>query len=159
MKRILGAIVAVLVAIFLNITPAMAAESAFPGCFVIGDNSLLGAPTFKADFIFDSSGKVTGEGEITQAVNPPISVETYLDGTYLDLVYMGAPYFKINADGYASPPCPECGPGPGPVRLENVKDLEISTLENVASYKYSKKLGDKFTSVGPVPVKSVPCPR
>ena len=159
MKRILGAIVAVLVAIFLNITPAMAAESAFPGCFVIGDNSLLGAPTFKADFIFDPSGKVTGEGKITQAVNPPTSVETYLDGAYFELSEMDELYLIIKANGYASPPCPECEPGPGPVRLENVKDLEISTLENVASYKYSKKLGDKFTSVGPVPVKSVPCPR
>ncbi|MEM9539440.1 MAG: DUF1842 domain-containing protein [Cyanobacteria bacterium P01_E01_bin.42] len=156
MKKILAALAAILVAVCFNLSSAMAADSAFLGCYVIGDTDLVGAPIFKADFVFSTPDEVSGEGEISQPVNPPVDFETYLEGSYSAPLFEGEPYFIISANGYNMAPCPECG-GVGPVRLENVKNLEINTLSGNASYQYSEKAGGDFTSVGPVPVKSVSC--
>ena len=84
MKRILATLVAILAAMVLTISPAMAEEAVglFPACFHIGTD-LYGAPSFNVQLLFNApQGQVTGEGQITQPVYPPLDIKTKLQGKY-----------------------------------------------------------------------------
>ncbi|MGK7874284.1 MAG: DUF1842 domain-containing protein [Xenococcaceae cyanobacterium] len=160
MKRILGTLAAILAAMVLTISPAMAEEAVglFPGCYHIGQD-IPGAPSFDVQLLFDAPQHlVTGEGEITQAVNPPLDIKTELRGQYFIVPTLPQSLVAVKATGYPEVDFPPEG-GPGPVILPNV-ELQMSLNDfqsGTASYKYREVYGGEFKDVGPVPVKSSPC--
>ena len=140
---------------------ALAADSTYQTCYEIAANSPagFGNPILRVDLGLDNQ-KVNGEGEITPNLTIPgiKPIQTYLEGSYIAPLFLGAPYLIISANGYNIPPldCTDCGIGPA--RVENVKDLEIDTLSNDASYEYREVGSPEFVHVGPVPVHEVECP-
>lgn len=98
---------------------------------------------------------VTGFGNITQTTNPPLNINTKLEGTFTYMTVMPKnTSVLINAKGYPVINWPAHG-GIGPV-LMPIVDLQI-VLENgwdtgVANYKYQDTNGT-WHSVQDAPVK------
>ena len=167
MKHFQSAFLAFLAVLTLVFSPllatdaALAADTTFDSCYEIAANFPPGFanPILRVDLAIDTNRTVNGEGEITPNLLiegiPPL--KTYLEGNYISPLFRGAPYYLISANGYNLPPCPNCGPI-GPVRIENVKNLEINTLSKTAGYDYRSLGSREFTHVGPVPVNKVDCP-
>ena len=156
MKRILATLVAILAAMVLTISPAMAEEAvgAFPACFHIGTD-LIGALSFDVQLVFSApQGKVSGEGKITAPVSPPLDIKTKLEGEYTTEYGIT----KVKATGYPEFDCPP-GAGICPVILPNVGlQMSLNNFETgTASYKYRESDMGEFIPVGSVPVKPVPC--
>ncbi|NET55640.1 MAG: DUF1842 domain-containing protein [Symploca sp. SIO2E6] len=155
MKKILATVAAILALFVMTVSPAMAAEEAvglFPACYGIG-SGLDGAPYFEVELFVDSArGKVTGEGEIFQAVNPPLDIQTKLLGSY-------GIANVIQAIGYPDIDWPPQA-GTGPVTQSNVELLMLLSKDNQsgeAIYGYRREEFGDFEFVGPVPATSVPC--
>lgn len=119
-----------------------------------------GAPTLNLSLAVNAAHKTLhGIGEITQAVNPPVDVETRVDGTYLKIQIMGSPSLLVEASGM--PPVVHWPDrrrqGPGTVILPNfflrmvLQDWESG---GTAYYRYQNAEG-QWVEVNDVPVKKV----
>lgn len=131
----------------------------FPICYEIGGDK-PGAPLFKVSFlVYTPDEKISGFGEITQAVSPPLDIKTKLEGsyTYMTVIPRNV-HILITATGYPPIHWPSHG-GIGPVIPPNV-DLRIVVGEDwqsgTANYKYQTGI-DKWNEVKDAPVKIVPC--
>ena len=84
----------------------------FIGCYQIGGDK-PGAPLFMVHLMFNAPDKrVSGSGEITQAINPPLDIHSRLQGNYTYMTVMPRiVHILISLDGY---------PALVPVMLPNV---------------------------------------
>lgn len=108
---------------------------------------LMGAPTLHVQLsVYPPEKSVTGYGTISQAINPPPSFRTRLDGTYTYLTVMGpGSRLLVTLTGYPYGIWPPGGGG-GPVLLPNCELrmlLEESWQEGVASFWYLDDQGRK----------------
>lgn len=116
-------------------------------------NGLPGGVSFDVTLNFNEpGGQITGEGTITQAVNPPVDVHTYLSGvvTQVDLTDINRPILAATLTGYESLPA-------SPPSKVNVKDFDFYDMgqtEPLVSYSFLRSDGT-WASVGPVPVRVV----
>lgn len=80
-----------------------------------------GAVTFNCSLVSSSSGgQLTGMGHITQAINPPLDMTTYLYGNSVSFIGWGA-ITIITLTGLDFGPFKHWHGGVGPVDPENVK--------------------------------------
>lgn len=127
----------------------------FPVSYEIGTGA-PGAPLFTVHLlVYTANRTVTGGGLITQAILPPNSTPTKLEGSYVTVLIMGAPYNIVTAAGHAVevwPPLTE----PGPVLQPNVNlqmTLSGDWQSGTATYTYIDESGSH--TVTDVPVKLV----
>lgn len=118
-----------------------------------------GAPTLHLSLAVNAAHRALhGIGEITQAVNPPVDVDTRVDGTYLPILIMGAPSLLVEASGM--PPVVHWPDrrrqGPGTVILPNLfLRMVLQGWEGgTAYYRYQNAEG-QWVEVKDVPVKKV----
>lgn len=71
------------------------------GIFTIGKR-MPGAPLATFHLVF-TGGRVTGSGQVTQAVSPPLRVETYLSGTSAEIVWGADEQLNISLNGHEFP--------------------------------------------------------
>lgn len=106
----------------------------------------MGAPTFNLNLgVYTPKETVHGVGQITQTTNPPLDVETKLDGSYTYMTVMpNNTHILVTATGYPIIQWPPHG-GVGPVILPNI-ELRMVLDENwksgTASYKYRDDQGN-----------------
>lgn len=100
----------------------------FPVEYNIGGN-MPGAPLFNAAFLVNTPAKtVVGSGVISQAVNPPLEVNTQLTGTYTYMTVMPKnTHILVVAEGVDKAKQPN-------VELRMV--LEEDWKSGVANYKF-----------------------
>jgi len=118
-------------------------------------NGLPGGVSFEVTLTLEEPGnRVTGEGTITQAVNPPTDVHTYLSGTVtrVDLTDINRPILVATLTGYENLPA-------SPPSKVNVKDFKVYDTNNhlEASYSFLRPgNGDQdWQPVGPVAVRVI----
>lgn len=103
---------------------------------------------------------VSGTGLITQAVNPPVHVETDVKGSYITTYLMDVPQYIVTSTGYPNIHMPPHS-GIGPVLLPNshfTLMLNDDWQSGTANYKYklnSFDVQEKWIEVENVPVKAV----
>lgn len=129
----------------------------FPIALQIGGD-MPGAPKFVVHLMVNTPlEKVVGYGHITQTTNPPVHIETKLEGTFTYMTVMPKnTSILIVATGYPIILWPHHA-GIGPVIMPNV-DLRI-VLENnweagTANYKYLDQNGT-WHVVNDAPVKII----
>ena len=71
------------------------------GIFTIGKR-MPGAPIATFRLVFSGS-HVTGSGEVTQATNPPLRIETYVVGTFTEIVWGADAQLIIALTGHKYP--------------------------------------------------------
>jgi hypothetical protein len=131
----------------------------FPACYVIGDVK-PGAKLFKVSLLVNAPGKtVSGYGTVTQAINPPLRVETKLNGdfTYMTVMPKNV-HILVVATGYPGIHWPPHG-GIVPVIPANVHlrmVLSEDWKSGTASYQYLDARGN-WQSIEDAPVKIVDC--
>lgn len=119
-----------------------------------------GAPTLNLSLAVNTVHKtIHGVGEITQAVNPPVHVHTRVDGTYVEILIMGAPNLLVEATGMPNVHWPDRrrGQGHGPVILPNFfLRMVLPDWESGGSayYRYQNADG-QWVEVNDAPVKKV----
>ena len=134
-------------------------EGLFLACYEIaGDKP--GAPLFKVHLsVYTPAKTVTGHGQITQAINPPLDIATKLDGSYTYMTVMPRNvHILITAAGYPILHWPPWG-GVGPVIPPNVElrmVLEEDWKSGTANYKYVDD-NSNWHEIEGAPVKAVPC--
>lgn len=127
----------------------------FVASYVIGTQQ-PGAPRFTVHLLVNAPTEtVTGQGEITQAVNPPLNLQTRLQGSYTYMTVMPSnTHILVTATGYPIIDWPEHG-GIGPVIPPNV-DLRMVLTDDwrtgTANYRYMDAQGN-WNSVNNVPVQ------
>ena len=130
----------------------------FIACYEIGGDK-PGAPLFKAHFgVYTPAKRVTGFGHITQTTNPPLDIETKLEGHYSYMSTMKDVHILVTAVGYPPIGLPPYG-GMGPVIMHNVElhmVLNKDWKSGMANYKYLDAKGN-WHNIDSAPVKSVPC--
>lgn len=118
-----------------------------------------GAPLFKVNFsVYTPEETVSGIGQITQAINPPLDIGTRLHGQYTYMCVMPKNcHILITATGYPITKWPHGG-GIGPVILPNAELRMVVTEDwksGTANYKYCDSNGE-WHEITDAPVKSVP---
>jgi hypothetical protein len=136
-------------------TSTTAAVGLFPLALQIGD-AIPGALTFTMHLVVNTPQEtVTGFGNISQSTNPPVNIETKLDGTYTYMTVMPKQTsVLIVATGYPIIVWPP-NAGIGPVILPNVEVrivLDSAWEKGTASYKYQDANGT-WHNVSDAPVK------
>lgn len=111
----------------------------FPVSYTIETNR-VGAPLFEMHFIVNTLKEtVHGVGHITQATNPPLDVDTKLNGSFTYMTVMpDSTHILVTVTGYPIIQWPPDG-GIGPVVLPNVElrmVLEKDWKSGTANYKY-----------------------
>ena len=129
----------------------------FPVGYAIG-GSKIGSPLFTVHLVvFTPAETVTGVGHISQTTNPPLNIETKLDGKYTYMTVMpDNSRILVSATGYPIINWPPHG-GIGPVILPNVELQMVLTGDwksGTANYKYSDSNG-KWHSITNAPVKFI----
>lgn len=121
-----------------------------------------GAPMLHLSLAVNSAHRTLhGIGEITQAVNPPVDVDTRVDGTYLPILILDSPSLLVEATGM--PPVVHWPDrrrqGPGTVILPNLfLRMVLQGWESgTAYYRYQNAEG-RWVEVNDVPVKKVDVP-
>jgi hypothetical protein len=158
MKKCLVVLFCVLV-LTLGLTAGEKKVGLFPVCYAIGGEK-PGAPLFKVSLLVYTPGKtVTGYGTVTQAISPPLRVETKLSGdfTYMTVMPKNV-HILIVATGYPVVHWPPHG-GIGPVILPNVHlrmVLNGDWKSGTANYQYQDSKGN-WQEVKDAPVKMVDC--
>jgi hypothetical protein len=118
-----------------------------------------GAPTLNLSLAVNAAHRTLhGIGEITQTVNPPVDVQTRVDGTYLTILIQGSPSLLVEASGMPPVHWPDRRrQGPGTVILPNfflrmvLQDWESG---GTAYYRYLSSEG-QWVEVNDAPVKRV----
>jgi uncharacterized protein DUF1842 len=118
-----------------------------------------GAPTLNLSLAVNAAHRTLhGIGEITQAVHPPVDVDTRVDGTYLPILILGNPSLLVEASGMPPVHWPDRRrQGPGTAILPNfflrmvLQDWESG---GTAYYRYQSSEG-QWVEVNDVPVKKV----
>lgn len=129
----------------------------FPVAYKIGGN-MPGAPTFITHLVVYTPGRrVSGFGTITQAVNPPLNVETKLEGSFTYMTVMPKQTsILVTATGYPAISWPvHVGVGPvltGNVELRMVLSGDWKT--GTANYSYLDAQG-KWHEVTDAPVVAI----
>lgn len=100
----------------------------------------MGAPVFNVHFTVNTPKEtVHGVGHITQATNPPLDVETKLDGSFTYMAVMpDSTHILVTVTGYPIIQWPPYG-GIGPVIPPNAElrmVLENDWKSGTANYKY-----------------------
>ncbi len=155
MKKSLGVMFGVLV-LTLSLT---AQTGLFPVCYEIGGD-MPGAPLFKVSLTVYTPGKsVSGHGVITQATNPPLKVETKLQGdfTYMTVMPKNV-HILVVATGYPILHWSHHA-GIGPVIGPNVNLRMVLTEDwksGTANYQYLDANGN-WVNIENAPVKIVDC--
>ena len=113
----------------------------------IGDNK-PGAPVFTMNISFGEGGSVIGSGRVTQAVNPPLAIPTYLSGRYSLIVWGADTEEIITLTGHEfHTPMP-----PNPVNAECTMRIDSKSRETgVATYRYLDGNG-KWVELKSVPL-------
>jgi hypothetical protein len=126
------------------------------GIFTIGKR-MPGAPIATLRLIFNGN-RVTGSGEVTQATNPPLRIETYLAGTSSEIVWNGDAQMIIALTGYKYPMLTP--PDPVNVRCTIALDSEgKAPVKSVATLDYLEPNGTwKELRDQPVTVVWLPLP-
>ena len=160
MKRIFGALIAIVTMVMLNISPAMAQTGLFPACYQ-AVNPRIGGDELNLQLLIDApDNTVTGTGEISNSsINPPLDVKSELRGRYSYLVFGPDTQVSIEAKGYPKVNFPPDG-GLGPVILPNAElSMVLKSGFNSggeATYKYWSSSADKFNEVN-LQMESKPC--
>lgn len=131
----------------------------FIACYKIGGGK-PGAPLFDLHLCVNTPDKsVSGMGQLTQAVSPPLNLKTQLTGdfTYMTVMPRNV-HILVVATGYPSIAWPPGG-GIGPVLQPNASIrmvLEEDWKSGTATYKYVDNKGT-WRDVENAAVKLVPC--
>jgi len=110
--------------------------------------------------VFTPEKTVNGSGAITQAINPPVNVNTKFNGTFDYLSVMGGESIFVKATGYPVINWPAHG-GIGPVIMPNLEltlVLDADWQTGTANYKYRTGVFDgldDWIEVSNVPVKAI----
>ena len=121
----------------------------FPACLEIG-GAKPGAPLFRVSLLVNMPAEtVTGSGQITQAVSPPLDIRIELKGNLIIATVMG-PVVHYIVDAIGSPPVIGWSPSP-PANVHLKMVLEGDWKKGVADYTYD---GGR---VKKAPVRQVPC--
>lgn len=136
----------------LVLTVGLTAQTGlFPVCYEIGNN-MPGSVFFKCHLMVYTPGKTeNGYGVITQATNPPLHIESNLQGDFSYMTVMPKDtHILVVITGY---------PITGPVGSPNVK-LRMALSEDwksgTANYQYLDAKGN-WVNIENVPVKVVDC--
>lgn len=116
----------------------------FIGSWQVG-TMLPGAPLLTVHLTFAApSGSVSGIGQITQAVNPPLDQTSRLDGDYTYLTVMpDTSHILITATGYPAVSWPAHG-GTGPIIPANLQlrmVLDADWQRGTATFQYLSPAG------------------
>lgn len=111
---------------------------------------LDGAPTFKLSLLFNfEHGTVTGYGQITQAVNPPVNLPTRLQGVFFPITTLTVnDPISVSLTGVLRTQVP----------IELLPDvylhmqLSADLTSGTASYRYQQDLSCPWVQVNNVPV-------
>lgn len=131
------------------------------GLFIVSyevGGTMPGAPLFKINLsVYTPDETVSGMGQITQAVNPPLDIGTRLHGQYTYMCVMPQScHILVTATGYPPIQWPQGG-GIGPVIPANV-DLRMVLTDDwktgTANYKYLDASGT-WHEIKDAPVKQV----
>jgi hypothetical protein len=130
----------------------------FQACYQIG--GIPGGLLFRVNLVVYTPGEtVTGIGEITQAINPPLDIKTKLEGTFTYMtIKPQQTHILVVITGYPIINWPPSG-GIGPVLYPNVHlrmVLQNDWKSGVANYKYSND-GKTWQNITDAPVKLVTC--
>ena len=102
---------------------------------------------------------VNGIGHITQATNPPLNLNTQLQGTYTYMATMSSVNILVVLTGYPVANLPPNG-GVGPVLMPNVQLRMVLSQDwktGTANYKYVDNSG-QWKEMDNVPVKLLNSP-
>ena len=143
----------------LGLTAGAKKVGLFPVCYQIGD-AKAGAPLFKVSLLVYTPGEtVSGYGIITQAISPPLKVETKLHGDFTYMTVMPRiTHILVVATGYPVVHWPPHG-GIGPVIPPNVHlrmVLNEDWKSGTANYQYIDSKGN-WHNIKNAPVKIVDC--
>jgi hypothetical protein len=122
-------------------------EGKMIGVFSIG-TGMPGAPLFRSVLTF-WNGRVSGQGHITQATNPPLDVTSFLSGSDHEIVWGADVESIITLTGHQfATPMP-----PNPVNVDCVIGIDSKdTSKAAASLSYMDQTG-KWTRLTKLPVK------
>jgi len=131
----------------------------FLTCYEIGAVGVPGAPVLKTCLtVCTPQETISGAGSVTQAVNPPVDIQTIITGQYTYMTVMpNTSKILVIAEGYPPVKFPS-GAGIGPVILPNVQlrmVLDECWEKGVAEFKFCDASGC-WHEVKNVPVKSIP---
>ena len=131
----------------------------FPVCLEVGGN-MPGAPLFTVNLLANAPAKtVSGYGEVTWTVSPPLDLKSDLKGDYTYMTVMPKnTHILIVLTGYPMIKWPAHG-GVGPVLLPNVHARIVVTEDwktGTAVYSFTDNNG-KWHEVKNAPVKMVEC--
>ncbi len=129
----------------------------FPVAYQIGGN-MPGAPTFNVHLLVNTPNeRITGYGTITQTTNPPLNIDTKLEGNYTYMTVMpNNSSILVVATGYPVINWPPNG-GVGPVLMPNVElrmVLSDDWAGGTANYQYQGSDG-QWQSITNAPVKKI----
>ena len=116
---------------------------------------MAGAPSFKVTMtVYTPEDTVSGGGNITQATNPPVNLNTRFNGQYTYMTVMpNQSNILVNATGYSVVHCP-----PTPVIIPNLQ-LQMVLSEDwqsgIANYQYFNDASGKWTEVKNAPVRAI----
>lgn len=130
------------------------------GLFIVSykiGTGAMGAPTLTLALTVNTTNQtLSGLGEITQAVNPPVDVLTRLEGTYTEMIIMDVARVVVEAKGYPAWPV---GAGIGPVFQPNFNLHMVleGWQSGTATYSYLNAEGE-WVNVANVPVEMIDLP-
>jgi hypothetical protein len=122
-------------------------EGKMIGVFSIG-TGMPGAPLFKTVLTF-WNGAVSGQGQVTQAINPPLDVTSFLSGSVHEIVWGADVQTVITLTGHQfATPTP-----PNPVNVDCAICIDSRNMSKAAaSLSYMDQSG-KWTRLTKLPVK------
>ena len=132
------------------------------GLFIVSykiGTGAMGAPTLTlALTVNTTTNSLSGLGEITQAVNPPVDVHTRVMGTYSEMIIMDSASVLVEATGYPVVIWP-AGAGIGPVIPPNfsLRMVLQGWQSGTATYSYLNAEGE-WVPVENVPVEMINLP-
>jgi len=137
----------------------MATPATKTGLFIVAYNigtSLPGAPHLNLHLAVNTVDEaVTGQGQVTQAVNPPVDVRTNVQGDFTYMTVMpNNTHILVTLTGTQAIQWPSTG-GIGPVLPPNFSlrmVLASDWKSGTANYKY--QVGNTWHEVKDVPVKA-----
>lgn len=131
----------------------------FLGCFQVGGH-MPGAPAVNLHLGFNAPAQsVSGVGQVTQAVNPPLNIASNVTGTYTYMTVMpNNTHIQVRLSGTPPVYFPSgAGIGPAvPANLEMIMVLAKDWAAGDAQYQYRNGLGD-WVKIESAPVKQITC--
>ncbi len=120
-------------------------------------NNLMGGVSFNLSLIINrKTNRVVGTGNISQATNPRLNIETNLVGDYSYMATMKSCNILVVADGYA-PFAPLVMGAPQPIKNVTLRmSLEEDWKSGIAFYSYL--INGQWVNVGPQKVEFIETP-